>query len=109
MRSDFSFNTAISFNQNDPGSRRSGGSGWTFGLSPVVSAMLSGVVGARGPYVVVCVAGAPTCITVTFFFVCGEILGQSDVVMIGLFVFLLGLKKKSYFTVRSGWAPDFWP
>ena len=27
------------------------------------------------------------------FFLCGEILGQSDV-LIGLFVFLLGLKKK---------------
>ena len=50
----------------DPGAP--GGSGWTFGLSPVVSAMLSGVVGACGLYVVVCVAGAPMCITVTFFF-----------------------------------------
>ena len=46
-----------------------------------------------GLYVVVCVAGAPMCITVTFFFACGEILGQSDV-LIGLSVFLLGLKKK---------------
>ena len=33
-----------------------------------MSAMLSGVVGACGLYVVVCVAGAPMCITVTFFF-----------------------------------------
>ena len=68
MRSDFSFNTAINFNQNDPGSRRSWRQRLDFGLSPVVSAMLSGVVGACGLYVVVCVAGAPMCITVTFFF-----------------------------------------
>ena len=33
-----------------------------------MSAMLSGVVGACGLYVVVCVAGAPMCITVTFVF-----------------------------------------
>ena len=76
----------------DPGAL--GGNGWTFGLSPVVSAMLSGVVvGACGLYVVVCVAGVPMCITVTLFFVCGEILGQSDDVLIGLFVFLLSWKK----------------
>ena len=83
----------------DPGAP--GGSGWTFGLSPVVSAMLSGMVSECGLYVVVCVAGAWMCITVTFF-VCGEILGQSDV-LIGLFVFLLGLKKKLFhFKFRSG-------
>ena len=51
----------------DPGAP--GDSNWTFRLSPVVSAMLSGVVGACmcGLYVVVCVAGALMCITVTFF------------------------------------------
>ena len=69
MRSEFSFNTAINFNPNDPlDPGAPGGSGWTFGLSPVVSAMLSVVVGACGLYVVVCVAGAPMCITVMFFF-----------------------------------------
>ena len=75
----------------DPGAL--GGSSWTFGLSLVVSAMLSGVVGACVAYnVVACVAGAPMCITATFFFACGDILGQSDV-LIGPSVFLLGLKK----------------
>ena len=108
MRSDFLSTQPLILTRItlDPGAP--GGSGWTFGLSPVVSAMLSGVVGACGLYVIVCVAGAPMCITVTLFSSCGESLGQSDV-LIGLFVFLLGLKKKSYFTLSSGWAPDFWP
>ena len=48
-----------------------------------------------GLYDVVCVAGTPMCITVTFFFACGEILGQCDV-LIGPSVFLLGLKKKLF-------------
>ena len=41
-----------------------GGRGWTFGLSPVVvSAMLSGVMGACvAMYGVVCVTGAPMCV-----------------------------------------------
>ena len=63
----------------DPGAPSGGG--WIFGLSPVVSAMLSGVVGACvcGLYGVVCVAGAPMCITDTLVFACGGILEQSDV------------------------------
>ena len=48
----------------DPGAPS--GSCWTFGLSPVASAMLSGVVGACVACMSSCVAGAPTCITVTF-------------------------------------------
>ena len=74
-----------------------GGSGWTFGLSPVVSAMLSGVVGACVAYMSSCVLLAPRCVSPSrFFFACGEILGQSDV-LIGLFMFLLGLEKKKLF------------
>ena len=74
----------------DPGAP--GGSGWTFGLSPVVSAMLSGVMGACGLYMSSCVLLAPRCVSPSRFFVCGEVLEQADV-LIGLFVFLLGLKK----------------
>ena len=49
-------------------------------------------------YMSSCVLLAPRCGSPSpFFFVCGEIFGQSDV-LIGLFVFLLGLEKKSYFT-----------
>ena len=77
----------------DPGAP--GGSGCTFGLSLVVSAMLSDVVSACvcGLYGVVCVAGAPMCIPDTFFFACGGTLGHSDV-LVGPPVFLLGVGKK---------------
>ena len=76
------------------------GSGWTFGLSPVVSTTLSDVVGTC---VAMCsvlgVSGAPVCVVLyyrhVFFFACGKILGQSDV-LIGPLVFLLGLKKISF-------------
>ena len=90
----------------DPGAP--GDSNWTFRLSPVVSAMLSGVVGACVAYMSSCVLLAPRCVSPSrFFFACGEMLGQSEV-LIGPSVFLLSLKKKSYFTLSSGWAPDFW-
>ena len=40
-----------------------------------------------GLYVVVCIAGAPMCITDTFYFACGGILGHSDVLIISPPVF----------------------
>ena len=103
MPSFFSFNTAINFNQNDPGSRRSRRQRldvWTIVCCVCYALGCGGRV--CGLYVVGCVAGAPMCITVTFFFTCGDILGQSDV-LIGLSVFLLGLKKKLFhFKFRLG-------
>ena len=48
-------------------------------------------------YMSSCVLLAPRCVSPSrFFFKCGESLGQSDV-LVGLFVFLLGLKKKKLF------------
>ena len=68
MRSDFYFNTTINFNQNDPGSRRSRRQRldvWT------IACCVRHALGCGGRvwsiYVVVCVAGASMCITVTFF------------------------------------------
>ena len=69
MRSDFSFNTASNFNQNDPGSRHSRRQRldvWTIAYCVRHALGCDGRV--CGLYVVVCVAGAPMCITVTFFF-----------------------------------------
>ena len=74
-----------------------------FVLSPVVSAMLPGVA-CMASYV----AGAPMCITDTFFFACGGILRHSDV-LIGPPGFLLGGRKKVISLLSSGWASDFWP
>ena len=94
--------TASHFNENEPDPGAPGGSGWTFALSPVVSAMFSGVVGACvALYVVVYVAGAPMYITDTLFFACGGSLGHSDV-LIGPSVFLLVGEKTRYLTLSSG-------
>ena len=71
--------------------------------------MLSGVVGACVAWMASCVLLALRCVSPTrFFFACGGILGYSNV-WIGPPVFLLGRGKKSYFTLSSGWASDFWP
>ena len=92
----------------DPGA--AAGSAWAFGLPPVVSAMLSGVFGrVYGLYGFACVAGAPMCITDTFFFACDGSLGYYSDVLIGPPVFLLDGKEKSYFNLSSGWASDFRP
>ena len=50
----------------DPGAP--GGRGWRFGLSPVVSAMFSGVVGMCVACVASCVLLAPRCVSPTRFF-----------------------------------------
>ena len=69
MRSDFYFNTAINFNQNDPGSRLS----WRQRLDVwTIAWCVHHALGCGGRvwsiYVVVCVAGASMCITVVTFF-----------------------------------------
>ena len=67
MRSDFLSTQPLILTRMtlDPGAP--GGSGWTFGLSPVVSAMLSGVVGVCGLYSS-CVLLAPRCVSPSRFF-----------------------------------------
>ena len=83
----------------DPGAP--GGSGWTFGLSPVVSAMLSGVVDACVACMASCLLPAPRCVSTTRFFAWGGILGHSDI-LIGPPVFLLGGKKVISLLVSVG-------
>ena len=93
MRSYFSFNTAINLNQNDPGSRRSRRQRldvWT------IACCVHHALGCGGRVWPICrrvYCWRPDVYHRHVFFVCGEILGQSDV-LIGLFLFLLGLKKK---------------
>ena len=94
MRSDFSFNTAINFNRNDPGSRRSRRQRLDVGTIACCVRHALGCGGRVWPICRrVCCWRPDVYHRHVFFFVCGEILGQSDV-LIGLFVFLLGLKKK---------------
>ena len=79
--------TRMTLDRGSPGS-----SGWTFGLPPVVSAMLSGVVGACVAMCgVVYVTGSPVCVVLyhVFFACCVGILRHSDV-STGPPVFLLG-------------------
>ena len=86
--------TAILSNQNDPGSRHSRRQQLdVWAITCCVRHALGCDERVCGLYVIVCVAGAPMCITVTCFFACGEILGQSDV-LIDTSLFLLDLKKK---------------
>ena len=61
-----------------------------------------------GLYSIVCVAGAPMCITDKKKIVCGGILGHSDV-LFGPPVFLLGGIFYLFNSISSGWASDFWP
>ena len=63
MRSDFSFNTAIDFDPNDHGSRRSRRQRLNVWTIAVVSAMLSGVVGACVAYMPSCVLLALRCVS----------------------------------------------
>ena len=90
----------------DPGAL--GGSGWTFGLSPVVSAMLSGVVGACAAYMSSAVLLTPRCVSPSrsFFYMrqCFRAIRCFD----WFICVSAGFEKKSYFTLRSGWAPDVW-
>ena len=79
----------------DPGAP--GGSGWTFGLSPVVSALLLGVVSMCVAYMSSCVVLAPRCVSPSrFSFACGGILGHSDVLTVPAVFLLAGGKQKLF-------------